>query len=446
MNTIPPDPRPIFTVSPTGAFTMLRKCMRSIVELNARRGDERNEFRDPPIWLRCALLLALAIDLYALTRLAVRDVPVVTALMIVYVLTMLVPPVPSTLGYIRTPRVAFIVTLILLWPPLDVLLVVAFGTLLSVLIFRLYEPWRALSNTVVWAYPAAAASVVGHAILNLIPGRLVGLTAASLAILVVYLFLNFALLALYRHLRRGDAFFPYWWSCVTENPLAQVLAVPLPILLGAAALGIGVGPWTLVLLTALSAVTMPASRAQLAVFLASQRTVQDIVRALMIALERTVPGAQAHARRVSDLVGEVGRRLRVPAGTLESWRTAALLHDIGLIDAESRSASPVTHAVVGARILASYPDAIVADMVREHHTPWSAVAPRLRGNVALGARVLAAAEYYDELRYGTPTSPGRVTHPATAAALRPLIGTQLDPRITSVLLETAERLEPKAAS
>ncbi|HEV2439527.1 MAG TPA: HD domain-containing protein, partial [bacterium] len=269
---------------------------------------------------------------------------------------------------------------------------------------------------------------------------------ASLVILVVYLSLNFASLALYRHFRRGDPFFPYWWSCVTENPLAQVLAVPLPILLGAVALGWGRGPWMAVFLTALSAVTMPASRAQLAVYLASQRTVQDIVGALMIALERSVPGAQAHARRVSGLVDEMGRRLRVPAGTLESWRTAALLHDIGLIDAESRTGSPVNHAIAGARILASYPDAIVADMVREHHTPWSQVTPRLRGAVALGARVLAAAEYDDELRYGTPARPGVVTHAATAAALRPLIGNQLDPRITSILLETAERLEPKAVS
>lgn len=446
MSTIPPDPRPASIVSPSGAFLMVRSWMRTIVELNTRPGDERDEFRYPPAWLRCVLLLGLALDLYALTRLAARDIPVVAALTVVYILTMLVPPVSSPLGYIRTPRVAFIVTLILLWPPSHVLLVVAFGTLLSVLLFRLYEPWRALINTVHWAYPAAAASVVGHAILQLVPGRLIGLTAATFAILFVYLAMNFASVALYRHVRRGDPFLSYWWRTFTENPLAQVLGAPLPILLGSIALGVGRDRWMALLLTALSALTMPAGRAQLAQFLASQRTMQDIVRALMIALERTVPGAHAHAQRVSDLVGEVGRRLRIPAATLESWCTAALLHDIGLIDADSRAESPMSHAIVGARILASYPDAIVADMVREHHTPWSAVTPRLRGTVALGARVLAAAEYYDEFRYGTSASPGRITHAATAAALRPLIGSQLDPRVTSVLLETVARLEPKAAS
>jgi putative nucleotidyltransferase with HDIG domain len=444
VSTTPLDPRPSSLVRPVGPLIMVRNWMRTIVQLNTRAPDEREEFRSPPTWLRSALIISGLVDLYALTRLPLREFPIVVALTLVYAVTMLVPPVASPLGYIRTPRVAFVVTLILLWPPLYVLLIVAYGTVLSVLAFRLYEPWRALINTVHWAYPAALASFVGHAVFHAVPDHLIGLTAASLTILIVYLFANFASLALYRHLSRGDAFFPYWWRCVTENPLAQLLAAPLPILLGAIAIGLRGGPWVTVLLTALSAFTMPVSRAQLAVFLASQRTVQDIVQALMIALERVVPGAQAHAERVSHLVRETGQRLRISASTLESWRTAALLHDIGLIDAASRRGSPVSHAIVGARILDSYPDPIVADMVREHHTPWSAVPPRLRSAVALGARVLAAAEVYDELRYGTPTNTGLNTHAATVLALRPLIGTQLDPRITAVLLDAAEGDGPKA--
>jgi putative nucleotidyltransferase with HDIG domain len=427
-------------------LAMVRAWMRTIIELNTRPPDEREEFRNPPAWLRTALLASFAIDLYALTWLAARDIPVVAALTIVYTLTMLVPPVASPLGMIRTPRVAFLVTLMLLWSPLHTLIVVAFGTLIAVVGFRLYEPLRALLNTVFWAYPAALASAIGHAVLHATPGRLLGLTAASLVILIVYLVTNFAVLALYRHLRRGADFFSYWWSCVTENPLSQILAAPLPILFGVLDLGLRQGPWMTFFLTGLSAITMPAGRAQLAFYLASQRTVQDIVQALMIALERTVPGAHAHAERVSELVEETGRRLRVSAGTLESWRTAALLHDIGLIDAHSRGESPVSHAVVGARILASYPDTIVADMVREHHTPWSVVPLRVRGAAVLGARVLAAAEHYDELRYGTADTPGLGSYGAAANALRALIGPLVDPRIAPVLLEAAERLEPKAAS
>ena len=445
MSKTPLEPRPIAAASEPGVLEPVRSWMRTIIELNTRPLDERQDLRNPPAWLRVSLLISFFIDVGALTRLAPHDSPVVAALTVVYALTMLVPPVASPYGMIRTPRVAFLVTLMLLWSPLETFLVVAFGTLLAVVAFRLYEPLRALLNTVFWAYPAALASAAGHAVANTIADPLLALSSASLTILIVYLAMNFTLAALYRYLIRGEPFLRYWWRLFSENPLSQVLAAPVPILLGVIALGLGHDRRTLIFLTALSAVTMPAGRAQLAVFLASQRTVQDIVRALMIALERTVPGAQAHAERVSNLVSEVGRRLRVSAGTLESWRTAALLHDIGLIDAGSRMASPASHAVVGARILASYPDTIVADMVRDHHTRWSVLPSWLRGTTAVGVRVLAAAECYDELRHGTPTSPGLVTHAATAAALRPVIGTQLDPRIASVVLETAKRLEPKAA-
>lgn len=446
MSKIPPDPRPVFLTSCSRIFAVVRQWTRTIVEMNVRAPGERNEFVDPPPWLRRTLAASFVIDVAALTRLSLHDVPVVAGLTAVYGLTMLVPPVPSPLGMIRTPRVAFLVTLMLLWSPLHTLIAIAFGTLLAVAVFRLYEPWRALINTFWWAYPAALGSAVAHALLEAIPGRLVGITVASLAILVVYLLANFGLIALYRHLRHGEPFFAYWWSCLNENPLSQILAVPVPILLGTIAIGSGSGPWLALFLTLLSAVTIPAVRAQLAVFLASQRTVQDIVRALMIGLERAVPGAHEHAQRVSALVDEVGRGMRVPAATLESWRMAALLHDIGLIDADSRAAPPVSHAIVGARILVSYPDAIVAEMVREHHTPWSAITPRLKGAAALGARVLAAAECYDEVRHGVPAVPGRATHAATVEALRPLIGSYLDPRVAPFVLETAERIEHQRAA
>jgi hypothetical protein len=230
MSKVPPDSRPV-PLFFSSFFAIVRAGLRIIVDLNARPPAERDEFRSPPMWLRATLSVSLVLDVLALTRLPVHQFPVVAALTLIYSLTMLVPPVPSPLGMIRTPRVAFLVTLMLLWSPVDTLVAVAFGTLLAVSVFRLYDFWRAAINTAWWAYPAAFASFVGHAVLQAVPGRLVGLTAASFATLVVYLATNFALLALYRHLRHGDPFFLYWWSCLAENPLAQILAAPLPIIL-----------------------------------------------------------------------------------------------------------------------------------------------------------------------------------------------------------------------
>ena len=420
----------------------VRSWIRILVALHQRPRFQPREFLNVPAWLRGALIASCLIDVYALTRLAPRDLDVVAALVAVYAATTLIPPVAGRSGYIRVPHVAFVVTLCLLWSPWVTLVAVAYGTLIPVLGLRLYEPWGALFNGVIWAYPAAAASAIGHMVLRTLPDPLVGVTAATIAILCVYLSSNFAGLPLYRRLRYGDPFFAAWWRRLKENPLAEALAVPPPILLGAIALGLGHRRWIDVALTALAAVTMPAGRAQLAFYLESQRTMTDLMQALMVALERTVPGAQVHAKRVAELVSETGQRLRVSPATLEQWRLAALLHDIGLIDSGSRAASPASHAVVGGRILVSYPDAMVGDMVREHHTRWSAVSPQLRGTAALGAHVLAAAESYDELRYGTPGRPGLVTHAATATAFRRLIGTQLEPRSAAVLLETAEHFAP----
>jgi putative nucleotidyltransferase with HDIG domain len=396
--------------------------------------------------VRGALIASCLVDAYALTNIVFRDMPAVAGLTLLYALTMLVPPITSPFGQSRFPRLAFTATIAMLWSPLHTLVGIAVGTLLGVLVFRLYEPWRALLNSVLWAYPAALASLAGHAAFRWMPDPLFGLTGAGLTIVIVYWATNYAAVALWRRLAYRQPFFGYWWRSVTEDPLGQMLSAPLPIFLGAIAVGLGSRPAPVLCLTGLSALMMPTERAQRILYFASQRTATDIVHALMLALERLMPGAQAHAERVSALVAASAQALGMPARTVEVWRHAGLLHDVGLIDAGSRAGPPGMHAVVGARILASHPDPMVADIVREHHKPWSRGSSKRDRAAVLGARTLAAAEAYDELRYGASGSPGLRTHAATAAALRPLVGTRLDPDVTAVVLKTAEGLERRRAS
>jgi hypothetical protein len=374
--------------------------VRALAAVHERPLAQREEFLHPPRWFVAALLVSLAVDTAALWTLTPRDILPVAALMTVYALTTLIPPVSGPYGYIRIPHVVFVITLCLLWPPPYVLIAAAFGTLAPVVLLRLYDFWRGMLNSFLWAYPALLASLAGHLVLRAVPDPFLGFTAASIATLVAYLSFNFAALPLYRRLRYGDPFFATWWRRVRENPAAEVLAAPPPILLGVVAQSLGHHRWLDVGLTALAAVTMPASRAQLVLYLQSRRTVGEIVDALMMALERAVPGARAHAERVAAIVEAAGRRLNVPEGVLEQWRLAALLHDIGLIDSRSRSAAPPVHAALGGQILSSYPDRIVPAMVTLHHAPWSQTPASLPRLHALGARVLSAAEHYDEGRTG----------------------------------------------
>jgi len=425
-------------------FDKFQRWANEIIALHARSPAEREELRHLPLSVRIGLVLGLLVDLYALTRLAARDIPAVVALTVVYALTMLVPPIASPQGQIRIPRLAFTATIALLWSPLHTLVGVAFGTLLAVFAFRLYEPWRALLNSVLWAYPAALASMAGHAVFAAAADPLLGLTFASVVIVVVYWTTNYAAVALWRRLCYGDSFLPHWWRSVAEDPLGQILSAPLPIFFGAIAFGLGFRPWVVLLCTGLAALTMPSARTQRLLYFASQRTTSDIVRSLMLGLERVVPGTQAHGQRVSALMAETGRSLGVSERTIEVWRQAGLLHDVGLIDARSRTA-PLAHAAMGARILASHPDTAVADIVAEYQTPWSQTPVSGDRTVALGARVLAAAERYDEVRHGRAGTPGLGTHAATVEALRPLLGTLLDPEITAVVFDAAARLEGTSA-
>jgi putative nucleotidyltransferase with HDIG domain len=423
-----------------------RRRLGEIIAQHARSAAEQEDLRHWPPVVRGGLIIGCMGSAYACTKVAPADVPAVSGLTLVYALTMLVPPITSPWGQIRLPRLAFCATIAMLWSPLHTLVGITAGTLLGVLAFRLYEPWRAMMNCVLWAYPTALASLAGHEALGRITDPLLGLTAAGLTIVIVYWATNYAAIALWRRLANGEPFFRYWWRSVSEDPLGQMLSAPLPIFLGAIGHGLGSPPAVLVILTGLSALMMPTERAQRTLYFASQRTTTDIVRALMLALERLNPGARAHAERVSELVAAAGRALGMRAHTVEVWRHAGLLHDVGLIDADSRAGPPGMHAVVGAKILASHPDPMVADIVREHHKPWFRGSSRMERSALLGARALAAAEAYDELRYGHSGSRGLGTHAATAAALRPLIGTQLDPVVTAVVLETAERQERRRAS
>jgi len=230
------------------------RWVRALAAKHARTPAQREEFRTLPLWLRRALLVSCVVDVAALTRLEPREIPGVAVLICIYGLVMLMPPVASPRGYIRVPNITFVVMLCLVWSPLHAFVAAAFGTFLAVFGVRLYDPWRAAFNSVLWAYPAALASFVGHMVFRAIPDPLVGLTFASIATLCAYLSVNFAGLPLYRHLRYGDRFWAMWWGRVKENPLAEVLAAPMPILLAAVAYGLGHRWWLDLILTGLAAV------------------------------------------------------------------------------------------------------------------------------------------------------------------------------------------------
>jgi HD-GYP domain-containing protein (c-di-GMP phosphodiesterase class II) len=161
----------------------------------------------------------------------------------------------------------------------------------------------------------------------------------------------------------------------------------------------------------------------------------EIVEAMVRALEGVDSTARAHGDRVSMLAVETGRRLGMSTPALQALRLSSRLHDVGLL-AGQQGRSADYHAAIGARILERLPDPLIAAFVRAHHERWDGKGEpdhKQGSAIPLGARVLAAAEIYDSVTEGIP--PYQPHSPKEAEShLISLGGSVLDPQVVVVLL------------
>jgi len=124
-----------------------------------------------------------------------------------------------------------------------------------------------------------------------------------------------------------------------------------------------------------------------------------------------------HARQVADLTRRIARAMTTDAETLHELPIAALLHDIGHIGlSDAVLARPVSrldrdeqrryrlHPVLGEQALLASDDMQgVAPVIRAHHERWDGhgFPDGLRGeSIPLGARILAVADTFEDLRSG----------------------------------------------
>lgn len=129
-------------------------------------------------------------------------------------------------------------------------------------------------------------------------------------------------------------------------------------------------------------------------------------------------GTQAgHARQVADLVRRIAQAMKLDAEAERELTIAALLHDIGHIGlSDAVLARPMLrlsgdelrryrlHPVLGEQALLASDDMQgVAPLIRAHHERWDGQGfpDHLRGAaIPLGARILAVADAYEDLRSG----------------------------------------------
>ena len=160
------------------------------------------------------------------------------------------------------------------------------------------------------------------------------------------------------------------------------------------------------------------------------------------ALEARDPRTHGHSRRVARHATSIARGMKLPDEEVARIRTAALLHDVGKIEVpweilekpgvltDQEFDEIKKHPAVGARLVEGMGDPELVAIVRHHHERIDGGGypdGLVRGQIPVGARIIAVADTFDALTsaraYRSPRS-----HEEALAVLREEAGSQLDPR------------------
>jgi len=183
------------------------------------------------------------------------------------------------------------------------------------------------------------------------------------------------------------------------------------------------------------------------------------IKAFTALIELRGSAQVGHARQVADLTQRIARAMSPDADTLHDLPIAALLHDIGHIGlSDAVLARPVSrldrdelqryrlHPVLGEQALLASDDMQgVAPLIRAHHERWDGQGfpDGLCGAaIPLGARILAVADAFEDLRSGRidghALSPLDARHAVLAGR-----GSQFDPTVVDAFASLYSAAPPK---
>jgi HD-GYP domain-containing protein (c-di-GMP phosphodiesterase class II) len=176
----------------------------------------------------------------------------------------------------------------------------------------------------------------------------------------------------------------------------------------------------------------------------------SILLSLANALELRFPFLSGHATRVRDLSVLLGQRIGLSSAELDTVRTAAELHDVGIVGipgnilAQKNSLSKQEldmarkHPILGATMLEGVPNLDAARRaILEHHENFdgSGYPDGLRAeDISLPARILHVAEYYDSMTSDRPHRE-RFQPEETIRTIKEGAGTLFDPEVAGMFLE-----------
>jgi HD-GYP domain-containing protein (c-di-GMP phosphodiesterase class II) len=182
-----------------------------------------------------------------------------------------------------------------------------------------------------------------------------------------------------------------------------------------------------------------------------ERRVLGIARTLVEAMEAKDPNIKEHLRSVSSLSLRIGREISLPEEQMAALANGALLHDVGKIGIPDRILQKTVrlteeeytvikqHPDLGVGILTPVEEMESAlPVVKHHHERYDGrgYPDGLQGeDIPLIARIVSVADAFDSMIRARPYGYG-VSKETALEEINENSGTQFDPRIVGVLLET----------
>lgn len=189
-----------------------------------------------------------------------------------------------------------------------------------------------------------------------------------------------------------------------------------------------------------------------------QKIMLGSIKALVTLLDTRVPQEYTHSPYFSRLVAAIGNKMHLEEKQVESLKYASLLHDTGKIDIPAEILTKKTkltakeydiikkHPVKGVQILR--PLQIlrpVIPIIMHHHEKFNGTgypSKLKKGQIPLGARIMAVADAFEAMVYGRPYRE-RMNINSAVKEIKKKSGTQFDPKVVEAFLKIIKKVSTK---
>ena len=189
-----------------------------------------------------------------------------------------------------------------------------------------------------------------------------------------------------------------------------------------------------------------------------QKIVLGSIKAMVTLLDTRIPQEYTHSPYFSRLVVMISEQMHLDEKQIESLKYASLLHDAGKVDIPLEILTKTTkltpreykiikqHPVTGAQILRPLQVLKpVIPIIMHHHEKFNGTGypSRLKkGQIPLGARVMAVADAFEAMVYGRPYRE-RMDINSAVKEIKKKSGTQFDPKVVEAFLKVVKKIKTK---